>query len=1004
MTIAIPESRIHLPAGVGRDIVFAPRAKPKVTRYQPALTAAAARITSRNGQDFRRLIQPWQARALSYYRLIGEVWYSAQFYSRALSKTRLFPALLDENNDAEETDDPLLLELWNRVQGPGGGQAHLQAQYGRLMFLTGEGYLTASPDELWGEVWEFLSSDELRVQPGGYFVRYTAPQLDAVTLVDAPDDAFEVIDGQDGPDAIIPYRIWRPDPGYSAWADSPMRAVLEICKEIMTLTLAVEARATSRAANSGLLLWPEQSSNPQLDTSGDEDGTNDPFFDELAESFMAPIANPGSASAGPPMLVRMDKNLIRESEGGPRLLQLIDPKDNYGETGLRNECIRRFALGVDMPPEQLLGMTDANHWCADDRTEILTATGWRRHDALEEGVDVMTLNHKTGLSEWKPIENVARFEVRDLEMRSIETRYHSSLTTMNHRWPVLKLTGREQRWERSWSYSDDLCTTDRLITAARCADIPERPVYPDALVELVAWMWTEGSIVTREGRKNPKVAIYQSHEKNLENVLRIRSALTVLHGAGVVAPIRSSRRGALDPEARWREIQTTRGMTMFSLNIAAAAPIIEHCPGKSVTAEFVRDLTAAQLDLFIDASTRADGYYQASGHATVFQKDPHRLEGFELACILAGRSTISRGRAGFGFKPRTLHELSASTRQTFRLKKQHIGTGRYTGVVWCPTTANGSWLARRNGKVFYTGNSGWLVDEQTYKAHLMPVTQQMCDDFNSAYLLPAARDAGFSDWKRVRVGYDATEVINHPDRTKDAKDLWDRGAISLESLREASGFSESDAPPEPDRAERIGIATRDSSLAWWGIPQVRGTGIEPAPGELETISGTTTALPGPTSGAEVDTGPPAESQETTREPRLASAAPVVVSVHRILGQADMAVERCRELAGQRLVTRIRNAQCEPCLERINGSEPTLVAAVLGQQAADDLGCPAAADLVAGGTRSFVASILRLGVEAAAASHLAEIVEHHAARTLRDADPAPLPASFQSMLQRLTVAA
>jgi hypothetical protein len=32
---------------------------------------------------------------------------------------------------------------------------------------------------------------------------------------------------------------------------------------------------------------------------------------------------------------------------------------------------------------------------------------------------------------------------------------------------------------------------------------------------------------------------------------------------------------------------------------------------------------------------------------------------------------------------------------------------RYTGTVWCPTTANGTWLARRKGTVYFTGNSSW---------------------------------------------------------------------------------------------------------------------------------------------------------------------------------------------------------------------------------------------------------------------------------------------------------
>jgi len=36
--------------------------------------------------------------------------------------------------------------------------------------------------------------------------------------------------------------------------------------------------------------------------------------------------------------------------------------------------------------------------------------------------------------------------------------------------------------------------------------------------------------------------------------------------------------------------------------------------------------------------------------------------------------------------------------------KFEITEEKYTGIVWCPTTRNGNWLARRNGTVYYTGN------------------------------------------------------------------------------------------------------------------------------------------------------------------------------------------------------------------------------------------------------------------------------------------------------------
>ena len=212
--------------------------------------------------------------------------------------------------------------------------------------------------------------------------------------------------------------------------------------------------------------------------------------------------------------------------------------------------------------------------------------------------------------------------------------------------------------------------------------------------------------------------------------------------------------------------------------------------------------------------------------------------------------------------------------------------------------------------------NAWQIDEQTWKAHLQPVAQSFCEDLTASYFRAACRDANVDGWEDLVVWYDASDIINHPDRTADAKDLWDRGAISLETLREVAGFDDDDAPSEEERAERIGIATRDSSLAWYGIPSIRGGAIEPAPGEIESPAGQASEPPAPTSGAETEKAAPAEP---------------VTAAMKLAGAMDMAIDRCRELAGSRLRTRITRApeteRCSDCVTAIvdvpNGLLPRL---------------------------------------------------------------------------------
>ncbi len=49
--------------------------------------------------------------------------------------------------------------------------------------------------------------------------------------------------------------------------------------------------------------------------------------------------------------------------------------------------------------------------------------------------------------------------------------------------------------------------------------------------------------------------------------------------------------------------------------------------------------------------------------------------------------------------------LSVGYKQTFSFTDHKPQRQKYSGTIWCPTTDNKTWLARRDGKAFFTGNS-----------------------------------------------------------------------------------------------------------------------------------------------------------------------------------------------------------------------------------------------------------------------------------------------------------
>jgi hypothetical protein len=106
----------------------------------------------------------------------------------------------------------------------------------------------------------------------------------------------------------------------------------------------------------------------------------------------------------------------------------------------------------------------------------------------------------------------------------------------------------------------------------------------------------------------------------------------------------------------------------------------------------------------------------------------------------------------------------------------------------------------------------------------------------------------------------------------------------------------------------------------------------------------------------------------------------------IIGAAEYAVERARELAGSRIRTRTK--PCGPCQAAINGFPNSMVAAVLGQQttlanAGEEL------ELVRGAGDSLVRLLIRRGVDGAMAREVGIMVEDHAANTLYLTEPPPL---------------
>lgn len=347
-------------------------------------------------------------------------------------------------------------------------------------------------------------------------------------------------------------------------------------------------------------------------------------------------------------------------------------------------------------------------YCVDEATEILTAAGWRRFDQVAAGDEVLTLDHETGMSEWQPVLSMHVFPAVERELVRIRTRDHSSLSTGTHRWPVVSQrrvwadgAWRGRETSRVWRTSDTLSAGDNLVRAAASADAPVDPKWSDDFVELVAWAYTEGHIRGCTG-----ITLTQSETANPQHVARIDAVLRRLFGA----PATSLRESG----ACWKRTSDS-GNARFILTAAASAAVHDVAPNRVPDLLWLRELTPAQLRMFVDVSVLADGWTQPNGGRHFGQKSRERAESLQFAATLAGIAStfVVRQLSGEPHYVVNLHlgDATDPVRAAQASASSTIERVAHDGIVWCPRTANMTWLARRDGTVYFTGNTSFCVGD-----------------------------------------------------------------------------------------------------------------------------------------------------------------------------------------------------------------------------------------------------------------------------------------------------
>lgn len=319
-----------------------------------SMTAAAAAVKLDNDslQALRLTDEAWQNEAWRMYDIVGELRFVANRHANSLSRARLYVAEVgSDGKPGKESVDGDVQVLAETVFGGPAAKAEGLRGLGLQNFIGGECWIVAegSIEGTDKDNWYVVSTREIKKDSSTNTVQVKRP----MTL----GGGYHTI----RPKQDLFIRHWTPHPRVYDLADSPVRSTLPVLREIEQLSKLVFSQIDSRLISAGLLLMPAGLEFPHApDVPSGVAG----LMDLILEAAKASLTGAGTAAALVPIMAEGPAELLAQIQH----LKFDTPLTGEVKDKL-DHALRRLALGLDAPPEVLLGQGSMNHWSAWQVTE-----------------------------------------------------------------------------------------------------------------------------------------------------------------------------------------------------------------------------------------------------------------------------------------------------------------------------------------------------------------------------------------------------------------------------------------------------------------------------------------------------------------------------------------------------------------------------------------------------------------------------------------------------------
>lgn len=318
-------------------------------------------------------------------------------------------------------------------------------------------------------------------------------------------------------------------------------------------------------------------------------------------------------------------------------------------------------------------------FCVPDYSEILTQDGWKKYDELSVGEIVLTYNKENDCYEWQPVEAVNTFEYDDNLLSFSNTR-HTIEFTPDHSWVVKTPEMTVKRPYGTYHYDSKIKTVKgyelnknhNIKMVSSLPDSDESLLTPKQAA-LLGWLLTDGHFRWRG--EYCEATLYQTTHK-----WTYRYAVE-----------------AAGNEPRY--VREDCNLAYIPVRKDLIEPLKQYLKRNKKTDSWVDIVTRLSKEA---AQAMYDAMYMADGTTTpnrtqdyfACETKPGVGETFQVLATLLGKRCV-KGTKGYYVSDFDSIKISC-------LKQEKK---KYNGVVWCPTTTNGTWVMRQDKLITITGNS-----------------------------------------------------------------------------------------------------------------------------------------------------------------------------------------------------------------------------------------------------------------------------------------------------------